>query len=104
VTDDTEYAKLIIETYDKGNKNAINFVEFCKFMEDLWISADKIQEQKCSIAYRKSLEVFEKLFEWLDRDGDGKIKAEDMIYGISRIMIRDADVKEVLLKYLYIFY
>ena len=35
------------------------------------------------------------LFKWLDRDGDKYITPEDMIYGISRILIRDVNLKEV---------
>ncbi len=54
-----------------------------------------IQEQNCNVAFDKSKEVFEKLFEWLDRDSDGGISPEDMIYGISRMMVRDADIEEV---------
>jgi len=64
-------------------------------MEDLWSSADIVQEQKCNTAFSKSKEVFARLFHWLDRDMDGFITPEDMIYGISRIMIRDVDMKEI---------
>jgi Ca2+-binding EF-hand superfamily protein len=64
-------------------------------MEDLWNSADMLQEQKCNVAFNKSKDIFTKLFNWLDRDQDGFIIPEDMIYGISRIMIRDVDMKEV---------
>jgi Ca2+-binding EF-hand superfamily protein len=95
ITDDLEYAKTIIKQYDSNNKNSINFLEFCKFMEDLWSSADLLQEQKCNIAFERSKEIFVRLFHWLDRDQDSFITPEDMIYGISRIMIRDVDMKEV---------
>lgn len=95
ITDDLEYAKMIIQQYDKNNKNSINFLEFCKFMEDLWNSADMLQEQKCNVAFGKSKEIFVRLFHWLDRDHDNMITPEDMIYGISRIMIRDVDIKEI---------
>ncbi len=64
-------------------------------MEDLWNSADLLQEQKCNVAFNKSQEIFVKLFHWLDRDQDNKITPEDMIYGVSRIMIRDVDMKEI---------
>jgi Ca2+-binding EF-hand superfamily protein len=90
-----DYAKVIIQQYDTNNKNSINFLEFCKFMEDLWNSADMLQEQKCNVAFNRSKEIFVRLFNWLDRDHDGFITPEDMIYGISRIMIRDVDMKEV---------
>lgn len=64
-------------------------------MEDLWNSADMLQEQKCNVGFNRSKEIFARLFNWLDRDHDGFIIPEDMIYGISRIMIRDVDIKEV---------
>jgi Ca2+-binding EF-hand superfamily protein len=95
ITDDLDYAKMIIQQYDTNNKNSINFLEFCKFMEDLWNSADMLQEQKCNVAFNKSKEIFVRLFHWLDRDQDAMITPEDMIYGISRIMIRDVDMKEI---------
>jgi Ca2+-binding EF-hand superfamily protein len=63
--------------------------------EGLWKAADSQQEKKCNIAFNKSKDVFEKLFDWLDRDGDGAIGPEDMMYGISRMMIRDADLGEI---------
>ncbi len=86
---------MIIDQYDTNNKKSINFVEFCKFKEDLWNSSDMLKEQSCNLGFVKSQEVFRKLFEWLDRDKDSFITPEDMIYGISRIMIRDVDVKEI---------
>jgi len=95
VTDDLEYSKVLIKKYDRGGKNSVNFVEFCKLMEDLWGASDVLAEKKCNIALSKSREIFERLFRWLDRDQDGFISAYDMIYGISRIMIRDVSVDEV---------
>ena len=94
-TDDFDYSKILIKKYDKGGKDSLNFVEFCKMMEDLWGAADVIAEQKCNSAIAKANEIFERLFRWLDRDQDGLISAHDMIYGISRIMIRDANIDEV---------
>jgi hypothetical protein len=64
-------------------------------MEDLWSSSDTIQEKNCQIAFNKATDVFSKLFDWLDRDGDQRITKEDMLYGISRIMIKDVDPFEV---------
>jgi Ca2+-binding EF-hand superfamily protein len=95
VSDDLEYAKVLISRYDKSNKNGLNFVEFCQLMEELWDSADFTKEQQCNIAFDKSLNVFEKLFKWLDRDGDLFLEPEDMIYGVSRIMFRDVDMNEI---------
>jgi Ca2+-binding EF-hand superfamily protein len=64
-------------------------------MEDLWNSVDLVQEQKCYVAFNKSKDIFIRLFHWLDRDQDKMITPEDMIYGMSRIMIRDVSLKEV---------
>lgn len=36
-----------------------------------------------------------KLFHWLDRDGDGFITQQDMLFGISKIMLKDASIKEI---------
>ena len=43
----------------------------------------------------KSTDVLDKLFNCLDRDLDGGISPEDLIYGVSRIMIRDVDIEEI---------
>jgi Ca2+-binding EF-hand superfamily protein len=99
ISDDYEYAKAIVERYDGNNKNSLNFLEFCKFMEDQWNNADMIQEEKCNIGFLKSKDIFFRLFQWLDRNNDGYISPEDMIYGISRIMIRDVDMKEIQLTF-----
>ena len=64
-------------------------------MEDLWGASDVLAGKKCNLALGKAKEIFERLFRWLDRDQDGLISAHDMIYGISRIMIRDANIDEV---------
>jgi hypothetical protein len=64
-------------------------------MEDLWRSEDIIQEQKCTLGFNKARDVFSRLFDWLDRDKDAFITAEDMIWGISRIMIRDVVGSEI---------
>jgi Ca2+-binding EF-hand superfamily protein len=84
-----------MEQYDKDKKGSIDFVQFCEMGEGLWKAADGLQEKKCDVAFNKAKEVFDKLFEWLDRDGDGSIGPEDMMYGISRMMIRDADLGEI---------
>jgi Ca2+-binding EF-hand superfamily protein len=86
---------MLIKKYDKGGKNSINFVEFCKLMEDLWEASDVIAEQKCNQAVQRAKDIFDKLFRWLDRDHDGYISAHDIIYGVSRIMIRDANLDEI---------
>lgn len=95
--DDVEYAKYIIQTFDLNNQNSINFVDFSKFMEQMWTFKDTINEKKCLNSMNKAKNTFYYLFKWLDRDEDKFITPEDMIYGISRIMIRDVDMKEVIL-------
>ena len=42
-----------------------------------------------------SKDAFTKLFYWLDRDNDGWITQQDMLFGISKIMLKDASIKEV---------
>lgn len=96
MSDDIEYAKKVIQEFDTNSKNSINFVEFCKFMEKMWTFADMLNQQKCQNGLNKAKNTFYYLFKWLDRDQDSFITPEDMIYGISRIMIRDVDMKEVI--------
>ena len=64
-------------------------------MEDLWNIGDQIENAKCKTKLNKAMNVFGDLFKFLDRDSDKMITPEDMIYGISRIMVRDVDVAEV---------
>ena len=95
VADDTEYAKSQINRYDKEGKGGLNFVDFCMFAEDLWEVSDSIQESKCQSSFEKSMEIWDGFFKWLDRDSDGKLVMEDMIYGISKMMHRDACMEEI---------
>ena len=95
ITDDLDYAQYVIKNYDTNKKNGINFVEFCKYMEELWSASDQLQEQRCDTGFQKSKETFTAFFKWLDRDNDGFITMEDCIYGISRMMFRDVDFSEV---------
>jgi len=64
-------------------------------MEALWNSADLITEKKCNLAFRRAKDVFQRLFKWLDRDNDNMVDKEDIMFGVSRIMVRDADVDEI---------
>ena len=99
MADDVDYARIVIEKYDKNSKNKINFLEFCKYMEDMWETKDNINEQKCNSALNKSKNILYHLFKWLDRDHDGSVTPEDLIYGLSRILVRDVDMKEVKIIY-----
>lgn len=73
----------------------MNFVDFCMFAEDLWEISDSIQEQKCASGFEKSMEVWDGFFKWLDRDNDGLLGMEDMIFGISKMMYRDVDMNDI---------
>jgi Ca2+-binding EF-hand superfamily protein len=95
VADDLEYAKTQVSKYDQDNKGGMNFVDFCMFAEDLWEISDSIQEQKCAAGFDKAMEVWDGFFKWLDRDNDGFLVMEDMIYGISKMMYRDVDMDEI---------
>ncbi len=64
-------------------------------MEELWIVKDHLSEKKCFFEIEKATRIMSQLFKWLDRDNDKFITPEDMIYGISRILIRDVNIKEV---------
>lgn len=64
-------------------------------MEDLWNVNDNISAKNCKTKLNKAMNVYADLFKFLDRDSDKNITPEDMIYGISRIMVRDVDVGEV---------
>lgn len=97
MADDVDYARIVIEKYDKNSKNKINFLEFCKYMEDMWETKDNINQQKCNSALNKSKNILYHLFKWLDRDHDGSVTPEDLIYGLSRILVRDVDMKEVII-------
>jgi hypothetical protein len=46
-------------------------------------------------AFILARDSFSKLFNWLDRDNDKFITQQDMLFGISRIMLKDADIGEV---------
>ena len=52
-------------------------------------------------AFMVSKNIFQKLFHWLDRDNDTYIQLSDMIFGISRVMLKDSNVKEVNFRILY---
>lgn len=64
-------------------------------MEDLWNVKDVLSQKRCVFALQKATKTMLDLFKWLDRDEDKYITPEDMIYGISRILIRDINLKEV---------
>ena len=47
------------------------------------------------MGFNKAMEVWDGFFKWLDRDNDGYLVMEDMIYGVSKMMYKDCDVNEV---------
>jgi Ca2+-binding EF-hand superfamily protein len=89
------YCQKVIQKYDASKKNKLNFVEFTKYMEDLWENIDTHNSEMVKHAFMVSKNIFHKLFHWLDRDNDTKIQLSDMIFGISRVMLKDSNVKEV---------
>ena len=95
-SDNVKYAEMLIKKYDNERKNAINFIEFIDLMENLWNSSDILQEKKCSIAVKKSKNVFKALFNWLDRDKDSYITPEDVLYGLSRVLLKDVNKDEII--------
>jgi len=44
-----------------------------------------------------SKDIFNKLFLWLDRDNDSFITQQDMLFGVSKIMLKDASITEVII-------
>ena len=92
--DNLAYSKKIIHQFSNGKK-LLSFVEFCQFLEELWNDANKLENEECQQDVQKAKDTFDNLFEWLDRDRDGLVSKEDMIYGISRVMLRDVDVLEI---------
>lgn len=95
-SDNVKYAEMLIKKYDKDRKNGINFVEFIDLMEDLWNSSDLLQEKKCNVSVKKAKDVFVTLFHWLDRDKDSYITPEDILYGLSRVMLKDVNKDEII--------
>lgn len=90
-----EYSRQQIELFDSNKKVGLSFPEFCAFAESLWEIGDEIEEEKCLKNYNHALDIFKKLFKWLDRDSRGYISDKEMIFGISMMMYRDVDLNEV---------
>lgn len=91
--DNVAYAKKVINKYSEKQK--MDFVQFCKFMEELWNDENRLENEECQLNFGKAKDTFVNVFDWLDRDKDGMISKEDMLYGISRIMLKDAEQKEI---------
>lgn len=94
-TDNIKYCNNIINKYDSELKGTINFVEFVRFMEDMWDNSDKIREQEYIEAINQAKTVFSELFHWLDRDNDEYINKEDILYGLSRVLLKDVNRDEI---------
>lgn len=93
--DNNMYSKSIIGQFDKDGKGGLNFVEFCEFMQSLFTVADQLEEEKCNKNYDKAVSVLSGFFKWLDRDNQGVIGFNEMKYGISRMMGKDADDDQI---------
>ena len=94
-TDNNKYCQHIITKYDSELKGSINFVEFVKFMEDMWDNAELIQEREYNKSIIQAKNVFSDLFRWLDRDNDDLVSQEDILYGLSRVLLKDVNRNEV---------
>lgn len=94
-TENNKYCQHIITKYDSESKGSINFVEFVKFMEDMWDNAELIQEREYNEVIIQAKNVFSDLFRWLDRDNDDLISQEDILYGLSRVLLKDVNRNEV---------
>ena len=95
VKDNKEYAKKELEMYDKDKKGSLSFPEFTDFMIDLWKVSEQNNEETCKKAMEKTNDVFKKLFDWLDKNKAGKITGTDMLFGLSKIMYKDAKKNEI---------
>ena len=94
-TDNIKYSQHIIAKYDSESKGSINFVEFVKFMEDMWDNSERIREREYNEAILQAKNVFSDLFRWLDRDNDEAINKEDILYGLSRVLLKDVNRNEI---------
>ena len=39
--------------------------------------------------------MFSELFHWLERDNDGLINQKDILYGLSRVLLKDVNRNEI---------
>lgn len=93
--DPVDYARQMIAQYDKTNKGCLNFVDFCTLMEDLWSITENLQQKRCTDNYDKSVDTFQRLFDWLDRNNDKFLDEQEMVFGLSRVLYRDASTVEI---------
>ena len=93
--DNIEYGKELITKFDKDNKEGLSFEEFCRMMSSLYDTRDRLEEQKCLNSYDKAIDTMNNFYKWLDQKGTGTIGESELLYGISKMMSRDADEAEI---------
>lgn len=77
------------------NKDKLTFVDFCQLMESLWKNQNVENKEKCKTGYTKAITIIENTFTYLDRDKDGFVTKDDILQGISLLLQKDVDEKEV---------
>ena len=77
------------------DKDKLTFVDFCQLMESLWKNQNVENKERCKTGYTKAIKIIENTFTYLDRDKDGFITKDDILQGISLLLQKDVDEKEV---------
>jgi Ca2+-binding EF-hand superfamily protein len=70
-------------------------LEFVDFMEDMWMFVEDESLYKCDSALEEATAVFSNLFSWLDKDGDKFVSKQDLMFGLSKIMGKDANEEKI---------
>lgn len=89
------YVKEQFKKWDQNQDGTLDFVEFCHYMENIWTYSQYATEKICVSALRRSIAVFEKLFDYLDSDHDDKIDRSNLKYGLSYVMNKDLNADDL---------
>jgi Ca2+-binding EF-hand superfamily protein len=92
---EVDFVKSKFAVWDNSKDGKLDLVEFAHYMEDIWNVAAEAKKSKALEGLAKAKKVFEKLFEFLDDDKDESIDASNMKLGISYIMNKDIDNKDI---------
>lgn len=90
-----QYTGELVKKYDKDDKGGLNFPEFCAFVFDLFITQNTVNQEKCNEEVKRASHVIDNVFNFLDRQKKGYITPEDALYGLSRLMGKDVNLKEL---------
>lgn len=93
--DNIEYSKDLISKFDRDSKNGVTFEEFCNMIGSMYDVRDNLEEQKCLNSYEKAVDVLNNFYRWLDQTGTGNVGESELLFGISKMMGRDADESEI---------